>query len=105
MLPTGRIKSRKNDISVVGNLVGLSQETRLQIMLDDQGLQAIDDWQFVQRMPRTAAGAQANSASLQKTGAKSTTEPDDLPGECVLGQNSPLERANPAGTPRPAQGL
>ncbi len=34
---------------------GLSRETRLQIMLDDQELAAIDDWRFTQRMPSRAA--------------------------------------------------
>ena len=34
---------------------GLSRETRLQIMLDEQELAAIDDWRFKQRMPSRAA--------------------------------------------------
>lgn len=34
---------------------GLSRETRLQIMLDDDELAAIDDWRFKQRMPSRAA--------------------------------------------------
>lgn len=34
---------------------GLSRETRLQIMLDDNELAAIDDWRFKQRMPSRAA--------------------------------------------------
>lgn len=34
---------------------GLSRETRLQIMLDDSELAAIDDWHFKQRMPSRAA--------------------------------------------------
>lgn len=34
---------------------GLSRETRLQIMLDDEELAAIDDWRFKQRMPSRAA--------------------------------------------------
>lgn len=34
---------------------GLSRETRLQIMLDDSELAAIDDWRFKQRMPSRAA--------------------------------------------------
>jgi hypothetical protein len=34
---------------------GLSRETRLQIMLNDEELQAIDDWRFRQRMPSRAA--------------------------------------------------
>jgi metal-responsive CopG/Arc/MetJ family transcriptional regulator len=34
---------------------GLSRETRLQIMLDDEELAAIDDWRFSQRMPSRAS--------------------------------------------------
>ena len=34
---------------------GLSRETRLQIMLDDDELAAIDDWRFKRRMPSRAA--------------------------------------------------
>ena len=34
---------------------GLTRETRLQIMLDDSELAAIDDWRFKQRMPSRAA--------------------------------------------------
>jgi hypothetical protein len=34
---------------------GASRETRLQIMLNDEELAAIDDWRFEQRMPSRAA--------------------------------------------------
>ena len=34
---------------------GLSRETRLQIMLDEDELTAIDDWRFQQRMPSRAS--------------------------------------------------
>jgi hypothetical protein len=34
---------------------GLSRETRLQIMLSNEELSAIDDWRFQQRMPSRAA--------------------------------------------------
>ena len=34
---------------------GLARETRLQIMLDDDALAAIDDWRFQRRMPSRAA--------------------------------------------------
>lgn len=33
----------------------LTRETRLQIMLDDQELAAIDDWRFTHHMPSRAA--------------------------------------------------
>lgn len=36
-------------------MTGLSRETRLQIMLNDEELAAIDDWRFQQRMPSRAA--------------------------------------------------
>lgn len=34
---------------------GLARETRLQIMLDDEELAAINDWRFQRRMPSRAA--------------------------------------------------
>ncbi len=34
---------------------GLTRETRLQIMLDDDELEKIDTWRFDQRMPSRAA--------------------------------------------------
>jgi len=36
-------------------MAALSRETRLQIMLDEEELAAIDDWRFKQRMPSRAA--------------------------------------------------
>lgn len=36
-------------------MTGLSRETRLQIMLGQDELAAIDDWRFKQRMPSRAA--------------------------------------------------
>ena len=36
-------------------MIGLARETRLQIMLDDEELAAIDDWRFKRRMPSRAA--------------------------------------------------
>ena len=36
-------------------MTGLSRETRLQIMLDEAELAAIDDYRFQQRMPSRAA--------------------------------------------------
>lgn len=36
-------------------MTGLSRETRLQIMLGQDELAAIDDWRFTQRMPSRAA--------------------------------------------------
>lgn len=36
-------------------MAGLSRETRLQIMLTDAELAAIDDWRFKHRMPSRAA--------------------------------------------------
>ncbi|ADJ22886.1 conserved hypothetical protein [Hyphomicrobium denitrificans ATCC 51888] len=34
---------------------GLSRETRIQLMLSDEELAAIDNWRFQQRMPSRAA--------------------------------------------------
>ena len=36
-------------------MAGLSRETRLQIMLDENELKTVDDWRFKQRMPSRAA--------------------------------------------------
>ena len=36
-------------------MAGLSRETRLQIMLNEDELAAIDNWRFEQRMPSRAA--------------------------------------------------
>jgi len=36
-------------------MTGLTRETRLQIMLDEQELAAIDEWRFAQHMPSRAA--------------------------------------------------
>jgi hypothetical protein len=36
-------------------MAGLSRETRLQIMLNEDELSAIDDWRFKQRMPSRAS--------------------------------------------------
>jgi hypothetical protein len=48
---------------------GLSRETRLQIMLDEQELAAIDDWRFKQRMPSRASAIR----ELLKIGLKAET--------------------------------
>jgi hypothetical protein len=36
-------------------MAGLSRETRLQIMLDENELKTVDDWRFKQRMPSRAS--------------------------------------------------
>lgn len=48
---------------------GLTRETRLQIMLDDSELAAIDDWRFKQRMPSRAAAIR----ELLQIGLRSVT--------------------------------
>lgn len=58
---------------------GLSRETRLQIMLNDDELAAIDDWRFQQRMPSRAAairhlirlGLQAQSGKVASRPSRS----------------------------------
>lgn len=37
------------------DVTGLTREERLQIMLTDRELQALDDWRFARRMPSRAA--------------------------------------------------
>jgi hypothetical protein len=47
--------STGNAANGVRAMSGLSRETRLQIMLDEDELAAIDDWRFKQRMPSRAS--------------------------------------------------
>ena len=50
---------------------GLSRETRLQIMLDDAELAAIDDYRFQNRIPsRAAAVRQLLRLGMQAVGAE-----------------------------------
>ena len=50
---------------------GLSRETRLQIMLDDAELAAIDDYRFQNRMPsRAAAVRQLLRLGMEALGAE-----------------------------------
>jgi hypothetical protein len=49
---------------------GLSRETRLQIMLDDDELAAIDEWRFKQHMPSRAAAVR----ELLKIGLRAETK-------------------------------
>ena len=51
---------------------GLSRETRLQIMLDDDELAAIDDWRFQRRMPSRAAAIR----ELLRRGQRTDLGPD-----------------------------
>ncbi|KUO57195.1 MAG: hypothetical protein APF80_04215 [Alphaproteobacteria bacterium BRH_c36] len=52
---------------------GLSRETRLQIMLDEDELAAIDDWRFKHRMPSRAAAVR----DLLKLGLQAAKGPTD----------------------------
>lgn len=56
---------------------GLSRETRLQIMLDDEELAAVDDWRFKHRMPSRAATVR----ELLKIGLKARTNGPADPGK------------------------
>ena len=52
-------------------MTGLSRETRLQIMLDDAELAAIDDYRFANRMPsRAAAVRQLLRLGMKAVGGK-----------------------------------
>jgi len=52
---------------------GLARETRLQIMLNDEELQAVDNWRFRHRMPSRAAAIR----QLLKVGLNSPIEEAD----------------------------
>jgi hypothetical protein len=54
-------------------MTGLNRETRLQIMLDNEELAAIDDWRFAQRMPSRAAAVRR----LLRIGLESEKAPID----------------------------
>ena len=61
-------------------MVGINRGERLQIMLDDHELKALDDWRFAKRMPSRASairellrrGLAAESVEGASAGAKST---------------------------------
>ncbi len=52
---------------------GLSRETRLQIMLDEDELSAIDDWRFSMRMPSRAAAVR----HLLRLGLRAVSDPSE----------------------------
>ena len=54
---------------------GLSRETRLQIMLDQDELAAIDDWRFQQRMPSRASAIRELLRIALKIKTKGTADP------------------------------
>lgn len=61
-------------------MVGINRGERLQIMLDDHELKALDDWRFAKRMPSRASairellrrGLAAENMAVAGAGAKST---------------------------------
>ena len=56
-------------------MTGLSRETRLQIMLDQDELAAIDDWRFQQRMPSRAAAIRELLRIALKIKTTATADP------------------------------
>jgi hypothetical protein len=54
---------------------GLSRETRLQIMLDQDELAAIDDWRFKQRMPSRASAIRELLRVALKIETTATADP------------------------------
>ena len=54
---------------------GLTRETRLQIMLDQDELAAIDDWRFKQRMPSRAAAIRERLRIALKIKTCGTADP------------------------------
>ena len=54
---------------------GLSRETRLQIMLDQEELAAIDDWRFQQRMPSRASAIRELLRIALKIKTEGTADP------------------------------
>lgn len=72
-------------------VTGLSRETRLQIMLDDDELAAIDDWRFKRRMPSRAAAIREllRLGLLAELGAK--TDPLRRSGDFGVIEKNPGE--------------
>ncbi len=72
-------------------MTGLSRETRLQIMLDDDELAAIDDWRFKRRMPSRAAAIREllRLGLLAELGAK--TDPLRRSGDFGVIEKNPGE--------------
>ena len=56
---------------------GLSRETRLQIMLDQDELAAIDDWRFQQRMPSRASAIRELLRIALQIKTTGTADPSD----------------------------
>ena len=54
---------------------GVARETRLQIMLDQDELAAIDDWRFNQRMPSRASAIRELLRIALQVKTKSTADP------------------------------
>jgi hypothetical protein len=54
---------------------GLSRETRLQIMLDQDEMAAIDDWRFQQRMPSRASAIRELLRIALQLKSKGTADP------------------------------
>jgi len=54
---------------------GLSRETRLQIMLDQNEMAAIDDWRFQQRMPSRASAIRELLRIALRLKSKGTADP------------------------------
>jgi metal-responsive CopG/Arc/MetJ family transcriptional regulator len=71
---------------------GLSRETRLQIMLDEDELAAIDDWRFKRRMPsRAAAIRELLRRGLQAELGKDTDRSRRSEDFGVIGRDSEAE--------------
>jgi hypothetical protein len=70
---------RASDGATEEDLAGLTREQRLQIMLTEEELSAIDDWRFLRRMPTRAAavrellrhGLRAEGIIVAKAGDRS----------------------------------
>ncbi len=72
---------------------GLSRETRLQIMLDEEELAAIDDWRFKQRMPSRAAAIRDLLQLGLKAKSNGAADPARRSGDFgVLAKDSDADR-------------
>lgn len=84
-------------------MANVNRVERLQIMLDDEELKAVDDWRFAQRMPSRASairellrrGLAAEGAAVSPAGVKSKDY-----GVIAGGKSAPRKQSRSNTTPK-----
>ncbi len=74
-------------------MAGLTRETRLQIMLDENELEKIDTWRFEQRMPSRASAIRRLLQIALEIETKGTADPQQRSTDFgVLSDDDPNNR-------------